>query len=106
MGFHQGGERQEASELVDSKVARIAIASPIKQFRDMMVKTQYDTAIRHVEKCAELCKRQDELGMIFMFEYPYRAISWNDNSNLKRLREINTVPFAHSGSIEWTEGTK
>ena len=66
--FTKEGNRQEASELVDSKVALIVIASPIKQLRYMMVKTQYDTAIRHVEKCAELCKRQDELGMLFMFE--------------------------------------
>ena len=86
--FTKEGNRQEANELVNSKVALIVIASPIKQFREMMVKTQYDKAIRHVEQCTELCRRRDELGMIFMLEYPYRAKSWNDNSKLKELREM------------------
>ena len=44
--------------------------------------------------------------MLFMFEYPYRARSWNDDSKLKNLGEMKHVHFAHSGSIEWIEGNK
>jgi hypothetical protein len=102
------GNRQDANELVSSKVALIVIASPIMHFKELMVKTHsdYDKAIRRVEQCTELCRTQDEQGMIFMFEYPYRARSWNDNSKLKDIREMKNVHFAHSGSIEWTEGNK
>ena len=117
--FSKEEKREKARRIVEGKGAMMIVVSPMCEAFARLheinfdrqdpkeVRRVIDAGTEHIEFCMELCERQVDNSMYFLFEHPAMAVSWRN----KKVEKVMKMPgvkrfIGHMVSVNVRGGRK